>query len=666
MPDIAYMINSGIPIHNGMFVINMRKLGVPMASGDRQINTSILSTSIIDNKFTSRFDDIQYYGLNAANNAPILANALVDQVATVGTAFSYQFASNSFSETDNNDSLTYTATKSDGSALPSWLSFDGSNRTFSGTPTNDDNGTVSIKVTATDIHLASVNDTFDITVSLIAAFKDGVSVGNFPSLTAPWDEISGLTRPTRPENAGILWAISDAGTSPVVMQAYSIGNAASSGIWTLTSSIGADVEDISSASVTGVNYLYISDIGDNAAARTVVNIFRVKEPVVTGSNGTLASGTNYEVIVCNYPSVPSGESNTARRDAETIMADPDTGDMYVLTKRTSAVQAFKLAHAASYSGTQTLTYLGDTFLIPQSNQADGSANGGKAVAGDISPDGREILVKNYTDVYLFKRDKATQSIYQALTGVPTLLKAYVGGGRPSSHPNNEPQGEAITFDTSGVNFYTASEANVLFGSSASAYPLFKYVRLPKQPIVASFIDGISGYVGTRDTYLESAVANQSLVHSGDTTFIADYNTATDERVGLLKFDLTSIPTGVTVIGCDLLLNINTEGSKFRMHRMLRDWAENSTYTSMGGLPLYNDVIAASGADAIHDGYATLTGPFKIKVPISGVQNWIANTGTNFGWAFYNHDIPGGNGFQFRSREHATVSDRPRIEVRYLT
>ncbi|MEO0687366.1 MAG: cadherin domain-containing protein, partial [Cyanobacteria bacterium J06649_11] len=52
----------------------------------------------------------------------------------------------------------------DVSDLPSWLSFDNSTNTFSGTPTNDDVGTVNITVTATDTESESVSDTFTLTI----------------------------------------------------------------------------------------------------------------------------------------------------------------------------------------------------------------------------------------------------------------------------------------------------------------------------------------------------------------------------------------------------------------------------------------------------------------------------------------------------------------------
>ena len=100
----------------------------------------------------------------AANNAPTVANMIPDQPATVGTAFSYPFPANTFNDADG-DGLTYTATKLDDTALPTWLTFSANTRTFSGTPQAADVGTVSVKVTANDGNSGTVSDTFDITVS---------------------------------------------------------------------------------------------------------------------------------------------------------------------------------------------------------------------------------------------------------------------------------------------------------------------------------------------------------------------------------------------------------------------------------------------------------------------------------------------------------------------
>ena len=68
------------------------------------------------------------------NDAPAVANAIADQNATQGSAFSFQFAANTFNDVDVGDTLTYTATLDTNAPLPVWLSFDAATRTFSGTP----------------------------------------------------------------------------------------------------------------------------------------------------------------------------------------------------------------------------------------------------------------------------------------------------------------------------------------------------------------------------------------------------------------------------------------------------------------------------------------------------------------------------------------------------
>ena len=98
-----------------------------------------------------------------ANRAPVVNAALADKTAAQGAPLSFALPASSFTDADA-DALAYTATLADGSALPGWLSFNASTRTFSGTPPTI--GTVSVKVTATDTSNASASDVFDIAVSL--------------------------------------------------------------------------------------------------------------------------------------------------------------------------------------------------------------------------------------------------------------------------------------------------------------------------------------------------------------------------------------------------------------------------------------------------------------------------------------------------------------------
>ena len=89
----------------------------------------------------------------------------MDQTIAEDSTLSFQFSANVFADVDVGDTITYTATLSDGSALPAWLTFSAATRTFSGTPANSDVGTLAVKVTATDAGTAAVFDTFNLTVT---------------------------------------------------------------------------------------------------------------------------------------------------------------------------------------------------------------------------------------------------------------------------------------------------------------------------------------------------------------------------------------------------------------------------------------------------------------------------------------------------------------------
>ncbi|HTF97735.1 MAG TPA: putative Ig domain-containing protein, partial [Cellvibrio sp.] len=98
------------------------------------------------------------------NDAPIIANAIPDQTATEDSAFTFQFAANTFADVDAGTTFTYVAQLAGGGALPAWLSFDATTRTFTGTPINADVGIISIDVIANDGNGGSITNTFSITI----------------------------------------------------------------------------------------------------------------------------------------------------------------------------------------------------------------------------------------------------------------------------------------------------------------------------------------------------------------------------------------------------------------------------------------------------------------------------------------------------------------------
>ncbi len=96
-------------------------------------------------------------------NDPPIATPIADADATEEQAFNLDVSGN-FSDPDPGDSFTLSARLADDSDLPAWLSFNPATGVFSGTPGNLDVGTLSIKVTATDLAGLSTSDTFTLEV----------------------------------------------------------------------------------------------------------------------------------------------------------------------------------------------------------------------------------------------------------------------------------------------------------------------------------------------------------------------------------------------------------------------------------------------------------------------------------------------------------------------
>jgi len=99
--------------------------------------------------------------VSPVNDVPTLVQAIADISVAEETAVNYLVPANSFADVDG-DALTLSATLADGSALPVWLSFTGGR--LVGTPPLNMNGTLSIRVSASD-GLASASDVFTLTVT---------------------------------------------------------------------------------------------------------------------------------------------------------------------------------------------------------------------------------------------------------------------------------------------------------------------------------------------------------------------------------------------------------------------------------------------------------------------------------------------------------------------
>jgi Ca2+-binding RTX toxin-like protein len=108
-----------------------------------------------------------------ANTGPVLAGALDDATAPLGSTFNLTVPGNLFSDIESQSSLAYAATLADGSALPTWLTFDPGTRSFSGQPGAGDTGSLQVKVTATDAGGLSAYDQFQLDVGFVV--RNGTS-----------------------------------------------------------------------------------------------------------------------------------------------------------------------------------------------------------------------------------------------------------------------------------------------------------------------------------------------------------------------------------------------------------------------------------------------------------------------------------------------------------
>jgi hypothetical protein len=121
------------------------------------------------------------------------------------------------------------------------------------------------------------------------------------------------------------------------------------------------------------------------------------------------------------------------RDTEAFIVDPITRDIYIFSKNEKKnIRVFRLPHP------QSTTEVMEAELVMQLPIP-------KVVAADISADGRELLVKNYTHVFYWRKEPNEP--------IPSVLER-----DPLSLPyTTEPQGEAITFDRAGGGYFTLSE-----------------------------------------------------------------------------------------------------------------------------------------------------------------------------------------------------------------
>lgn len=113
-------------------------------------------------------------GISNIDESPFFITPIEDQYLTVDEPWTFAVPTGTFSDESFTGSKSYSGCLSNNSALPSWLSFDGSQRLFSGIPSLSDTGVLSLKVNVFYNSVLAAYDTFDIHIN-----ESGLNIFNY-------------------------------------------------------------------------------------------------------------------------------------------------------------------------------------------------------------------------------------------------------------------------------------------------------------------------------------------------------------------------------------------------------------------------------------------------------------------------------------------------------
>jgi T1SS-143 domain-containing protein len=290
------------------------------------------------------------------NDAPYVLNALVDRNSAEDTAFSFTIPSDTFADVDGrfdgtSNPLTLSATLSDFNPLPGWLNFDPNTGTFSGTPPQDFNGSIEVRVQANDGEW-SASDVFTLTITPVADNPGPISDAD----AAP-DTVA--------ENATI-------GT-PVNLTAFSIDPDGDVVTYSLTDDAGGR---FAIDPVTGVVTVAGALNYAQATSHTIV---------VQASDGTLTSSQSFtiEVMSVALPNTAPVLSGGAAADLgfEAVISGNDFPNW---TETGSVVRSSTFATEGTFSARLTSGQITDASLETQLGLTAGALDaviGGNATSG---------------------------------------------------------------------------------------------------------------------------------------------------------------------------------------------------------------------------------------------------------------------------------------------
>ena len=193
---------------------------------------------------------------------------------------------------------------------------------------------------------------------------------------------------------GVVYVQNDSGDTNRFF-ALDARSGATAAVVTVPGARNVDWEDLATGPGAGGRpAVWIADIGDNAADRSEVDVYRVPEPHVDpSSRGRAVTTARPDVWRLRYPSGPT--------DAESLAVAPD-GRAYLVTKRSSGTSiVYRLPAAPSAARVQTLRAVA-TVRLGTPGQSLFGLPGRLATGAAMSADGSEFVIRTYTDAYVWR------------------------------------------------------------------------------------------------------------------------------------------------------------------------------------------------------------------------------------------------------------------------
>ena len=284
---------------------------------------------------------------------------------------------------------------------------------------------------------------FFISFFLTILFSNRIDLGIVQNLKI--DEASGIS--SSKNNSQLVWVHNDSGDLPKI---YGVGMDGSHlGSLRLKGILARDWEDmcIGPGPKKNIDYLYVADIGDNFSKFKKKRIHRFKEPIINleANSPFDLKIKDFDTIVFTYPD--------GNRDAEALMIDPITKDLYILSKRESLVSIYRLPFPQSTSKVIEAEKVGIFEVSPEKSYRRSD----QITAADISPDGKRIIIKTYYEIIMI--NNFDNNISSALSSKQIKLDYTPVRG-----------GEAICWRWDQSGYYTISEQTRDFPVHLYFYP----------------------------------------------------------------------------------------------------------------------------------------------------------------------------------------------------